>query len=712
MQGEHVFNPKITNQQIVSYHLVNSGVTGSIGFDISHKSRDVNTVSTSCIKNNNRTAVLYPSSGCGSGAISPTLGANNSTYYNPEFKGLTPNTDYILVITTSSVTDCEVEKLFVTYYSIPTSSIPPSCSSCSTPDCPASSVTEIDVATARTSLSSKLLTDGDQYNTLTVNKGSSTTICVKATVPIGSTVLGFKQRAFGYPNGCADPSEEIITYTLTKSDCSAPILQNRSNASGSSVSSGFNPEWDNLAPGNYVLCYTVNVLANALCSKYEIEGIGYYNVAPTLPVCGTVGFDWKSGQSIPSGNNFTCEDKDYQLKADKISVAGQYIAPGFDVVAEGSTYVISKVELQEGTSPYVTVYDVATAGSVFSIFPAPYCSPTYVYNVKITATNTGAGEVIKIIDHATGDVLVTKAITTGSSFVIPIPTGTIKGTSTFSGPGVSNYKLDYPNTGVVDYLASGYAVFNPSKAGIGTHKIKYAWNNGNSDCGFKELTVNVTGCTTPICKSADIDLYDDDLLTTPHSGLNFNCSSNIVYLAPKDVVSKYFATTDDPDFTWPFPMIKTVLTPTSGTLTNLKINYYDPATGGILIETADAININTHFFARQNGYQISLKKTDNTTGTYNFTTYDVITGLVITSGTITVTSGNESAKSIIMKPTNFKGSFTCATCGSGSLIQGIGTYIDELGIGTFDPKKAGNGSHEIIYTWYNELTGSLNFETV
>jgi gliding motility-associated-like protein len=114
--GAQNFSPAIVNEEVVTYHLVNSGPTGIIGFAISHSSADVNT-SLGCITNTQRTAVLYPL-GCTGASISPTIGADNDPYYNPEFLNLTPNTDYVLVVTTSAVTDCEVETSFVTYYEI------------------------------------------------------------------------------------------------------------------------------------------------------------------------------------------------------------------------------------------------------------------------------------------------------------------------------------------------------------------------------------------------------------------------------------------------------------------------------------------------------------------------------------------------------------------------------------------------------------------
>lgn len=435
--GEYNFTTPVNNQTIITYHLVNSGTTGSIGFDISHNSSNTTTGQGGCITNSERTAVLYPVGGCNGSAITPTLGANNNQFYNPEFTNLTPNTDYILVVTTTNVTNCEVDQMWVTYYSIsnnssgcnatvgtfsiqkngsPTSnsnsydllpnetfnitsnndaSLPPTgpdgdqsgigyaafscdpssydlndpskynttdmpcflgfyyspsmtdenntnslvnglnltswwfvpvtfddvcsstkttspcptgnstsigldtdgdgcistgtpiqinyitsppigCTTCSSTLCTSSSVTDTDVVAARSALTTQLANDGDQYNSTTINAGESVTICVPVTVPPNTSILGFKQRAFGSPGGCTSPSEQTITYELRPAGCGNVISPSVTNAQP--VSSGFNPEWNNPTPGDYTLCYTVTNDQFALCSTFEINGIGYYTV--------------------------------------------------------------------------------------------------------------------------------------------------------------------------------------------------------------------------------------------------------------------------------------------------------------------------------------------------------------------------------------------------------------------------------------------------
>ncbi len=452
-----------------------------------------------------RDCKLYPqATACAStGAIPYDNKIANSSYsstFNPEWTSLTPNTTYVLAITFNLSTDCSTPSVALAQYSPASNS---TCSACATPTCTVSSVSELDLATARTSISTQLASDGDQYGNRLLIAGENTTICVPVKVLPGSTTFGMKQKVTTAPSACATPSEEVITYKLTSTSCGAPFAPTRTNAS--SVSSGFNPEWDNLAPGDYTFCYTVDVSASALCATYEINGLGYYNVAPP----------------------------------------------------------------------------------------------------------------------------------------------------------------------------------------------------------------------TPTCKPVDFEFYSNAGLSTKYSGTSFTCSANPVYLAPKDVGTVYFGASSSPDSGWPFPVIVVDITATSGNLnsTNTTINVYDAVTGSLVdsspigdgTTSASVTGSNFHFFAKPGGYTISLDKSNTNSGTYTYTAYDVMSGTVIGSGTLTITSGAESAKSVVLKPTNFNAGFTCATCGPGGLIQGIAPqYLDELGIGTFDPKKAGVGTHRITYTWDNGLTGTLN----
>ena len=83
----------------LSYYTVVASASGKIGAIVSNDNTP-NTCSTT------RTAVLYLTSANCSGstnALTPVLGANGSTFYNPEWSGLTPGATYIMVVTLSLI---------------------------------------------------------------------------------------------------------------------------------------------------------------------------------------------------------------------------------------------------------------------------------------------------------------------------------------------------------------------------------------------------------------------------------------------------------------------------------------------------------------------------------------------------------------------------------------------------------------------------------
>ena len=590
----------------------------------------------------------------------------------------------------------------------------PACGTCALPVCkiygPVTGSSLGDAASkTKTELTSNPLGFGIDLNydamlgmamPLTGSTPKNWTYCYKFNISNNNTTLGLKLGLKGM-NG--NPLAVAHLYKESESVCNS-LVEIPSTRTKVDASSFFNPEWDGLASGNYKVCidYSLLTSSDVISTIY----LGYYTYSSSTPPatlpCGTVGFDWRNSGSQPKPTNSqltTCIDKDFSLKADEITDATQYIAPGFDLDDIIGDLNLTKLEIDEGgTGTYLSIPVTSTTYK--------YCSPGLIYKLRLTGNvNTGGSGVVSLVDHATGDDLYVGPFTSGME--ITLAPGKIKGTATFSGPGVSNYKLDAPTAGATTFLGSGYGVFNPFKAGNGPHKIRYDWDNGSGPCGFSEITVTVSGCTQPVCQPVDFELYDVSDLTAKHTGNSFTCSSPVVYLAPKDFISTYTGgALGNPDPSWPFPVMSIDITATSGTLTNLNLNIYDAVTGA-LVETNSASATVYHFFSKPNGYTISLDKTNSNSGTYTYNVYDVMTGAVIGTGTLTVTGGVESSKSAVIKPTNFNGGFTCATCGTGALIQGIAPqYLDEIGIGTFDPKKAGNGSHDIIYTWDNELSGS------
>jgi gliding motility-associated-like protein len=162
--------------------------------------------------------------------------------------------------------------------------IPPvtnSCVTCSTATCSITSITETSLTTARANISTALATAGDQYGGLLLVPDETATICMPVTVPQGSTTLGFKMRTALAPAGCGKPADQIVTYELRPVGCGTVKSPTRTNSQP--VSSGFNPEWDNIAPGDYTFCFTMKTDPYMLCSTVELNGIGYYNVGTICP---------------------------------------------------------------------------------------------------------------------------------------------------------------------------------------------------------------------------------------------------------------------------------------------------------------------------------------------------------------------------------------------------------------------------------------------
>lgn len=112
----------VNGTTFTSYHQLTSSATGTVGVVISV---GVNAVvgGTPCPVT--RTATLYPLGGMcnASTAISlSTTTANGSPFYNPEFTGLTPNTDYVLEVIFSVPAGCDMVDHCESYYT------PASCS--------------------------------------------------------------------------------------------------------------------------------------------------------------------------------------------------------------------------------------------------------------------------------------------------------------------------------------------------------------------------------------------------------------------------------------------------------------------------------------------------------------------------------------------------------------------------------------------------------
>ena len=387
-----------------------------------------------------------------------------------------------------------------------------SCGNCSTASCPVISITETTAALGQTNISTALGVAGDQLGNAPLVPGETITICVPVTVVAGSTILGFKQLTSSSPGGCGNVTEEIITYQLTSTSCGAPILPNRTNAS--SVASGFNPEWDGLAAGNYVLCFTMSVTNTALCTSVDIQGLGYYNVVPAPVPCQDYQIQMYSDDLLLNPitkTAFACSDASVFLGPDSFSTT-------FDSGLPYNSVNIS-ITANVGNLNNLVIYRYNSANVLVETLTVPaggvtnnyFLRPTGAY-YSLDKTNLTSGNYsYTITDNISGAVLATGTwiITAGAE---SLKTGLLlfQGTGSYSGPGVSNGFDPAPaGSGGDDYTDDrGIGVFNPQLAGVGTHTITYTWDNGlpapNHCTLTRSMVVTVSGPNAPTVTNVSI----------------------------------------------------------------------------------------------------------------------------------------------------------------------------------------------------------------
>ncbi len=527
-----------------------------------------------------------------------------------------------------------------------------SCSTCANPSCPVESITETTVALGQNNISTALALADDQLGLNPLFPGESITVCVPVTVPVGSTVLGFKQRAASTPGGCGNPSEEIITYELLPaSNCSAtPITPNVLNASG--VASGFNPEWNNLVPGNYILCYTLSVVNSALCFDVDLQGLGYYNVTAS------------SSNSCSTCASPTCP-------------------------------VESIIEATVGAGQTNISTSLATAGDQLGLsplFPGDNVTVCVPVTVPVGSTVLGFKQRASSLPGGCGvpseEVISYNLVPASNCSATPI------------NPSITN----------ASGVASG---FNPEWSNLtaGDYILCYTLSVTNSALCF-EVDVQGLGYyniipPAPTCQDYQIQMYSDLGLNNPINTINFNCDDNVVYLGPDN-----FSPTFDAGI--PYTAVNIAVTATSGNLFNLNVIRYDASTNGLAETLSLPLSGTTNNFLLRPapGQHYVLDKSNGASGNYNYTITDVISGAILDSGIWVIVGGNPSAQSANILPS---GSGVYSGTGvSNGLQPNLPTenYSNDQGLGFFDPAAAGPGTHTITYTWDNGLSGANNCSLV
>ena len=106
----------VSGGTFTSYHSLTSSPTGTVGIVISV---GVNALVCGTPCPVTRVATLYPVGGpctVATGIVPSTTTANGSPFYNPEFVGLTPNTNYVLEVVFTVPVDCEMVDHCESYY--------------------------------------------------------------------------------------------------------------------------------------------------------------------------------------------------------------------------------------------------------------------------------------------------------------------------------------------------------------------------------------------------------------------------------------------------------------------------------------------------------------------------------------------------------------------------------------------------------------------
>ena len=193
------------------------------------------------------------------------------------------------------------------------------------------------------------------------------------------------------PDGCVGNSDRTVKlFLLSSGSCNWASGITPTLTDGGNGCSWSNPEFSGLQINQDYIIVVQTVIPSG-CSLKD-QYLEYYQKTAAIN-CGTVGFDWKLGQTPTPSSPFNCSDNnDYSLKANITGSTagdeGQYIAPGFTIYSDAGVF-ISNIQVKEGPANY------------FSIYPnkiVSYCVPSYTYLIKINRSGSGN---ITIKDNAT-----------------------------------------------------------------------------------------------------------------------------------------------------------------------------------------------------------------------------------------------------------------------------------------------------------------------
>lgn len=717
--------PYPNNETVTTHHLVNSGATGAIGFAISTGSG--NSMNQACISDANRSAVLYAVGDCNGTAIQPTTDSPGSNFSNYEFTGLDPNTDYILVVTVDAVTDCDVQDLAVTYYSV---SVNMASCDCSTPNCNAALTAD---ASAPTFTSCESWS-GDETNSTIISYHTLT------SSPDGT--LGILQQL--QPTSCqlsdAGMQSALTNRTATLyaiGDCDGtPIAVSSANAGNSGT---LNPEWQGLTPNTQYVIKLEVVLSScdidATCLDY------YYPPASSCTAdAGTITVDVNGNNitgttiDIPWQESATFVSTGYSLPDDGPSgSAGMAlvafscppttgIASPYDVQSDpcylGVLYGDNNVTANDGngTSALGTIYVVymtfdhanSSGGpdtdgddcvDYSQVYTVNYLPPTTPDCGSCTTPDCGIQDVVSFDNRnyavcenpgATGTYTQYHTVVADINGTV----GLVQGITVSGGDPVADvtrtvYLLPLgdcgasqinPNATNVAGFGSGFNPewYNLTPGGSYVLVIEFDIANGVT---LDEACADYYGVPNPPvynCGTVDFDI------SAPGPFACTDAPVDLTALDPADIF-----TADE----WIYPGFIVKVTPNFGMwdgtnkidiyINGVVVGQVDPSTLGVGPFDEFILPIT---YAQPEDFSFGVS--GNNGDTFDFVIIQASDGNTVDSGTWTVGGSDMTNAGVPVATANFTG-------------PGVSDDPDNGGKGFFDPASAGPGTHTITYTYDN-----------
>ena len=268
-----------TNSTVTSYHTITSSPDGTLGIlqqlqptSCALTDADMQSALT------NRTATLYALSDCDGTPIAPsTPNAGNSSTLNPEWAGLSPNTQYIIKLEVDLLS-CDISGSCLDYYYPPLAVS--GCGTCSSPSCLIAgpyndyndALTFSNHCSQMNDLSSNPITASSYTSYHAITSSSTGTIGMVISVQEGGPTnpCGVTKIAKLYPLGTNCSSASAISATTT-------------TANGATL---YNPEWTGLSPNtSYVLEIVFTIPSG--CALIDHCESFYYPSSPPSTTCGS-----------------------------------------------------------------------------------------------------------------------------------------------------------------------------------------------------------------------------------------------------------------------------------------------------------------------------------------------------------------------------------------------------------------------------------------